>query len=100
MKTIEINLHFVWEREAIGDVCVLHVPMTSQFADIFIKGLPTSVFSEFRFSLNIRSGQSFDCRGGVLETCCIIGIWDRDHLVREVWHDPFGMTPGVAAKVY
>jgi hypothetical protein len=30
--------------------------MTSQFADIFTKGLPSSVFNEFRFSLNIYSG--------------------------------------------
>jgi hypothetical protein len=55
-KHVEIDLHFVREHVAIGDVCVLHVPMTSQFADIFMKGLPTSVFSEFRSSLNIRSG--------------------------------------------
>jgi hypothetical protein len=55
-KHVEINLHFVWERIAIIDVRVLHVPMTSQFADIFTKGLPTSVFLEFRSSLNIRGG--------------------------------------------
>jgi hypothetical protein len=41
---------------AIDDVRVLHVPMTSQFADIFTKGLTSSVFSEFLFSLNIHSG--------------------------------------------
>jgi hypothetical protein len=29
MKLVEIDLHFFWERVAIGDVCVLHVPMTS-----------------------------------------------------------------------
>jgi hypothetical protein len=46
-KHVEIDLHFVRERVAIGDVRVLHVPMISQFADIFMKGLPTSVFSEF-----------------------------------------------------
>jgi hypothetical protein len=28
-KHVEIDLHFVWERMAIGDVRVLHVPMTS-----------------------------------------------------------------------
>jgi hypothetical protein len=44
---VEIDLHFVRERVAIGDVRVLHVPTISQFADIFMKGLPTSVFSEF-----------------------------------------------------
>jgi hypothetical protein len=46
----------VREHVAIGDVRVLHVPTTSQFTDIFTKGLSTSVFSEFRSSLNIRSG--------------------------------------------
>ena len=52
-KHVEIDLHFVRERVAVGDVRVLHVPTTSQFADIFTKGLPTSVFTEFRTSLNI-----------------------------------------------
>jgi hypothetical protein len=55
-KHVEIDLHFVRECVAIGDVRVLHVLPISQFADIFTKGLPTSVFSEFRSSLNIHSG--------------------------------------------
>jgi hypothetical protein len=54
--TNPIQLHFVRECVAIGDVRVLHVSTTSQFADIFMKGLATSMFSEFRSSLNIRSG--------------------------------------------
>jgi hypothetical protein len=55
-KHVEIDLHFIREHVAIGDVRVLHIPMTSQFTDIFMKGLPTSIFSEFWSSLNI-------CRG-------------------------------------
>jgi hypothetical protein len=55
-KHVEIDLHFVRDRVAIGDVRVLHVPTTSQFADIFTKGLPSSTFSEFRSSLNVSSG--------------------------------------------
>ena len=55
-KHIEIDLHFVRERVAIGDLRVLHVPTASQYADIFTKGLPTSVFTEFRSSLNVQSG--------------------------------------------
>jgi len=55
-KHVEIDLHFVRERVAIGDVRVLHVPTTSQFADIFPKGLPFSVFVDFRSSLNVCSG--------------------------------------------
>jgi hypothetical protein len=55
-KHVEIDLHFVREKVVIGQVHVLHVPTTSQFADVFTKGLPSSVFEEFRSSLNI-------CRG-------------------------------------
>jgi hypothetical protein len=65
-KHIEIDLHFVRERVALGEVRVLHVPTTSQYADIFTKGLPTSVFTEFRSSLNVRGPPSLDC-GEVLD---------------------------------
>jgi hypothetical protein len=54
LKHVKIDLHFVQECIAISDVCVLHVLMTSQFVDIFMKGLPTSVFLDFRSSLHIR----------------------------------------------
>ena len=62
-KHVEIDLHFVRDRVAVGDVRVLHVPTTSQFADIFTKGLPSSTFAEFRTSLNITGGY-----GGLV--CC------------------------------
>ena len=55
-KHIEIDLHFVQEQVAVGDLRVLHVPTSSQYADIFTKGLPTSVFTEFRSNLNVQSG--------------------------------------------
>ena len=64
---MEIDLHFVRERVAIGAVRVLHVPTTSQFADVFTKGLPSSVFTDFRSSLNVRSTDVPDVGGGVLE---------------------------------
>jgi hypothetical protein len=54
-KHIEIDLYFVRERVAAGDL-VLHVPTTSQYADIFTKGFPSSVFTEFRTILNVRCG--------------------------------------------
>jgi hypothetical protein len=53
---VEIDLHFIREKVAIGQVRVLHVPTTSQFINIFTKGLPSSMFNEIRSSLNI-------CRG-------------------------------------
>jgi len=52
-KHIEIDLHFVRERVALGHVKVLHVPTTLQYADVFTKGLPSSIFVEFRSSLNV-----------------------------------------------
>ena len=55
-KHIEIDLHFIWEWVSIGDLRVLHVPTSSQYAVIFTKGLPFSVFTEFRSSLNMCSG--------------------------------------------
>jgi hypothetical protein len=55
-KHVEIDLYFVRERVAYGVVRVLNVSTTSQFADVFTKGLPSVVFAEFRSSLNICSG--------------------------------------------
>jgi hypothetical protein len=55
-KHVDIDLHFVRERVAAGDVRVLSVPTMLQFADIFTKGLPMSVFLDFRSSLNICTG--------------------------------------------
>jgi hypothetical protein len=52
-KHVEINLHFVRKKVIIGQVRVLYVPTTSQITDVFTKGLPSSVFDEFRSSLNI-----------------------------------------------
>nr|GEX80285.1 ribonuclease H-like domain-containing protein [Tanacetum cinerariifolium] len=54
MKHIEIDIHFVWDLVAAGQVHVLHVPSRYQFADIFTKGLPSNLFEEFRISLSIR----------------------------------------------
>jgi hypothetical protein len=38
-KHVEIDLHFVHERVAAGDVWVLNISTTLQFVDIFTKGL-------------------------------------------------------------
>jgi hypothetical protein len=54
-KHVEIDIHFVREYVALGNVRVLHVRTTSQYADVFTKGLPSSVFTDFRSSLNVRS---------------------------------------------
>jgi hypothetical protein len=50
---IEIDIHFVREKVALGEVCVLHVPSSHQFADIMTKGLLVQLFTDFRSSLGI-----------------------------------------------
>lgn len=52
-KHIELDIHFVREKVAIGEVRVTHVPSTQQLADIFTKGLPTALYTDFRRSLCI-----------------------------------------------
>jgi hypothetical protein len=37
-KHVKIDLHFIRERVAAGDVRILSVPTTLQFTDIFTKG--------------------------------------------------------------
>ncbi|XP_057525665.1 uncharacterized mitochondrial protein AtMg00810-like [Amaranthus tricolor] len=53
-KHIEMDIHFVREKVARGEVRVRHVPSRYQIADIFTKGLPLVLFDDFRHSLNIR----------------------------------------------
>ncbi|GKA20832.1 ribonuclease H-like domain-containing protein [Tanacetum coccineum] len=53
-KHIEIDIHFVRDMVTAGQVRVLHVPSRFQYADIFTKGLPPTLFEEFRFSLSVR----------------------------------------------
>lgn len=52
-KHIEIDLHFVRDKVSLGEVKVLHVPSRFQFVDVFTKGLPVPLFTDFRSSLHI-----------------------------------------------
>nr|GEX66984.1 ribonuclease H-like domain-containing protein [Tanacetum cinerariifolium] len=52
-KHIEIDIHFVQDLVAAGQVRVLHVPSLYQYADIFTKGLPSTLFEDFRTSLSV-----------------------------------------------
>jgi hypothetical protein len=55
-KHVELDIHFVRERVALGDIRVLHVPTRQQLADFMTKGLLTNIFQEFRSSLCVSSG--------------------------------------------
>nr|GEY19666.1 ribonuclease H-like domain-containing protein [Tanacetum cinerariifolium] len=53
-KHIEIDIYFVRDLVATGQVRVFHVPSSYQFADIFTKELSSALFEEFRSSLSGR----------------------------------------------
>jgi hypothetical protein len=57
-KHIKIDLHFVQDKVALGEIKVLHVPSSHQYVDIFTKGLPSTLFYDFRESMHVwdRSG--------------------------------------------
>jgi hypothetical protein len=42
-KHIEIDIHFVHEKVALGQVRVLHVPSSHQFSDIMTKRVTCTV---------------------------------------------------------
>ena len=53
-KHVELDIHFAREKVTIGEVKVLHVPSAFQYADIFTKGLTSSLFVSFRNSLTVK----------------------------------------------
>jgi hypothetical protein len=63
-KHVELDIHFVRERVALGQFRVLQIPTQHQIADVMTKGLPTPLFEDFRDSLCIRQGHA-PTEGGV-----------------------------------
>ncbi|GJV64960.1 ribonuclease H-like domain-containing protein [Tanacetum coccineum] len=52
-KHIEIDIHFVRDLVAAGQIRVLHVQSRYQYADIFTNELPAALCEEFRTSLSV-----------------------------------------------
>jgi len=63
-KHIELDIHFVREKVAIGELHVTHVPSARQLADVFTKGLPSALFFDFRDSLSV-TADDVKTEGGV-----------------------------------
>lgn len=63
IKHIEIDILFVRDKVANGQVRMLHVPSNLHFVDIFTKGLSTSLFIEFYTSLCVRKHTPPDTAG-------------------------------------
>jgi hypothetical protein len=72
-KHIELDIHFVRECVQMGDLRVLHVPTAEQFADVMMKGLPTTTFNAFRSGLCVVPIQR-QTTGGVEETKAPFGF--------------------------
>ncbi|GJW70630.1 ribonuclease H-like domain-containing protein [Tanacetum coccineum] len=64
-KHIEIDIHFIHDLVADGQVRVLHVPSCYQYAYIFTKELPSTLFEEFHKSLSVWCSPALNA-GGVL----------------------------------
>nr|GEV63053.1 ribonuclease H-like domain-containing protein [Tanacetum cinerariifolium] len=52
-KHIEMDIHIVHNLVAVNQVRVVHVPSRYQYADIFTKSLPSTLFEEFRTSMSV-----------------------------------------------
>ncbi|CAN6220900.1 unnamed protein product [Urochloa humidicola] len=65
-KHIELDIHFVREKVALGELRVLQIPSAQQFADVFTKGLPTSAFNEFHSSLCVTVSATVSARAARL----------------------------------
>ena len=76
-KHVELYIHFVREKVALGLIRFLHVPSSFPYADIFNEGLPLSLLTSFRSSLGVRSSlaSTVGCIRKIL--CKIIFIQNR-----------------------
>jgi hypothetical protein len=62
-KHIELDIHFVREKVALGQLRILCVPTDQQFADIMTKGLSTQWFNSFPSSLCVHPRHEVQTRG-------------------------------------
>lgn len=63
-KHVELDIHFVRERVALGQFRILQIPTQHQIADVMTKGLPTPLFQDFRNSICIQSDHARTGGGG------------------------------------
>jgi hypothetical protein len=63
-KHIELDIHFVREKVALGELRVVHIPTTQQLADVMTKGLPAASFQSFRSSLCVLPVEDLETAAG------------------------------------
>ncbi|GJX87534.1 ribonuclease H-like domain-containing protein [Tanacetum coccineum] len=72
-KHIEIDIHFVCDIVARGQVRGLHVPSRYQYANIFTKGLLSVLFREFHTSLSVQPCLAQNAGECLIVVC--ISLW-------------------------
>ncbi|GKA93489.1 ribonuclease H-like domain-containing protein [Tanacetum coccineum] len=106
MKHIEIDIHFVRDLVAAGQVRVLHVPSCYQYADIFTKGLPSALFEEFRTSLSVQcppAPTARECYSATVEIHAMYQVEnkreDRDRILTNRGLCSLSLNKGFAAAL-
>ncbi|GKB60129.1 ribonuclease H-like domain-containing protein, partial [Tanacetum coccineum] len=93
-KHIEIDIHFVRDLVAAGQVQVLHVSSRYQYADIFTKGLPSALFEEFRHHMSVPFSSRSNC-GECTITPWVVALTSLPAL----WYRPAKNLDGVGGGV-
>ena len=63
-KQIEIDMQFVRDKVAKGHILIVHLSSSLQYANIFTKNMSSSLFLDFRSSLNVREHNFVQTVGG------------------------------------
>jgi hypothetical protein len=63
-KHIELDIHFVREKVALGELRVVHIPTTQKLADVMTKGLHAAPFQSFRSSLCVLPVEDLETAAG------------------------------------
>lgn len=96
-ETIETDIHFVRDKMSMGEIRVLNVTTSSQYSDIFLEGLATSLFTEFWNSFNLcKSHVALARGGGGFKTVCVAAIISNNCLPSTI----IGSIEFVSNNVY
>nr|GFA88834.1 ribonuclease H-like domain-containing protein [Tanacetum cinerariifolium] len=85
-KHIEIDIPFVRDLVSTGRIRVIHVPSHYQYADIFTKRLPSTLFDEFRSSLSKYATEVLEHAGMLTCNPCRTLVDPDSKLFADVQH--------------
>ncbi|KAL5746798.1 hypothetical protein ACOSP7_023773 [Xanthoceras sorbifolium] len=67
-KHVEVDIHFIREKIASGQLLMQYVPIVSQTADAFTKALVVNQFALLKDKLNLATSLQFSLIGHVKDT--------------------------------